>query len=96
VVGLDAGGSRELGVPDQGHLPGGAVRPDRSLPWQKRAAVAIANTILVSAYHMLERDEPYRDLGPDWLEARHRDAHTRRLVAQLQCLDHVVVLDPAA
>ena len=63
---------------------------------KKRAAVAIANTILVSVYHMLDRDEPYRDLGPDWLEARHRDAHTRRLVAQLQRLGHVVVLDPAA
>jgi transposase len=63
---------------------------------KKRAAVAIANSILVSVYHMLDRDEPYRDLGPDWLETRHRDAHTRRLVAQLQRLGHVVVLDPAA
>jgi Transposase IS116/IS110/IS902 family len=61
---------------------------------EKRAAVAIANSILVSVYHMLDRDEPYHDLGPDWFEARHRDAHTRRLVAQLQRLGHVVVLDP--
>lgn len=45
---------------------------------------------------MLTRDEPYRDLGPDWLGARNEEAHTRRLVAQLQRLGHTVVIDPAA
>jgi transposase len=63
---------------------------------KKRAAVAIANSILVSVYHMLDRDQPYRDLGPDWLDERHGAAHTRRLVAQLERLGHTVVLDPAA
>ncbi len=29
----------------------------------KRAIVAVAHSMLVAAYHMLERDEPYRDLG---------------------------------
>ena len=29
--------------------------------------VAVAHSILVSAYYMLTRDEPYRELGPDWL-----------------------------
>jgi transposase len=62
----------------------------------KRAAVAVAHSMLVSAYHMLQRDEPYSDLGVAWLEQRHRDAHTRRLVAQLQRLGHAVILDPAA
>ena len=40
--------------------------------------------MLVSAYYMLDRDEPYRDLGIDWFDQRHDDAHTRRLVAQLK------------
>jgi Transposase IS116/IS110/IS902 family len=31
-----------------------------------RAQVAVARTILVSAYWMLKRDEPYHDLGVDW------------------------------
>jgi transposase len=42
------------------------------------------------------RDEPYRDLGPDWLARRNDEAHTRRLVAQLERLGHTVILDPAA
>ena len=39
-----------------------------------RAQVAVAHSILVSAYYMLLRDEPYHDLGADWLAA----ATTRR------------------
>lgn len=61
----------------------------------KRAAVAVAHSILVSAYWMLLRDEPYRDLGPDWLAKRNEAAHTRRLVAQLERLGHTVTLDAA-
>jgi transposase len=62
-----------------------------------RAQVAVAHSILVSAYWMLTRDEPYRDLGPDWLARRNDEAHTRRLVAQLERLGHTVTLDrPAA
>ena len=32
-----------------------------------RAQVAVAHSILVAAYCMLQRDEPYHDLGADWL-----------------------------
>jgi transposase len=59
-----------------------------------RAQVAVAHSILVSAYWMLTRDEPYADLGPDWLAKRNDQAHARRLVAQLERLGHTVVLDP--
>src|SRR3954452_4179243 len=61
-----------------------------------RAQVAVAHSILVSAYYMLSRDDPYRDLGADWLARRNTEAHTRRLVAQLERLGHTVILDPAA
>ncbi len=62
-----------------------------------RAAVAVAHSILVSVYYILSRDEPYQDLGADWLARRNDEAHTRRLVAQLERLGHTVVLDqPAA
>jgi transposase len=40
-----------------------------------RAQVAVAHSILVSAYYMLSRDEPYRDLGADWLARRNTEAH---------------------
>lgn len=61
-----------------------------------RAQLAVAHSILVSAYYMLLRDEPYRDLGPEWLTKRNDEAHTRHLVAQLERLGHTVVIDPAA
>ena len=63
-----------------------------------RAQVAVAHSMLVSTYYMLKRDEPYRDLGPDWHVRRDAEAHTRRLVAQLERLGHTVALDntPAA
>ena len=61
-----------------------------------RAQVAVAHSILVSTYWMLTRDEPYQELGADWLARRNDEAHTRRLVAQLERLGHTVVLDPAA
>jgi transposase len=61
-----------------------------------RAQIAVAHSMLVAAYYMLQRDEPYRDLGPEWLAARNEEAHTRRLVAQLEKLGHTVIIDPAA
>jgi transposase len=62
----------------------------------RRAQVAVAHSILVSAYWMLKRDEPYHDLGADWHRRRSDEAHTRRLVAQLERLGHTVTLEPAA
>jgi transposase len=63
-----------------------------------RAQVAVAHSILVAAYWMLKRDQPYHDLGPDWHVRRDAEAHTRRLVNQLERLGHTVTLDapPAA
>jgi transposase len=62
----------------------------------RRAQVAVAHSILVAAYWMLKRDEPYHDLGADWHRRRNNEAHTRRLVAQLEHLGHTVIIDPAA
>jgi transposase len=61
-----------------------------------RAQVAVAHSMLVSAYWMLKRDEPYHDLGADWHRRRNDEAHTRRLVAQLEHLGHTVTINPAA
>jgi transposase len=62
----------------------------------RRAQVAVAHSILVAAYWMLKRDEPYHDLGADWDRRRNDQAHTRRLVAQLEHLGHTVIINPAA
>jgi transposase len=62
----------------------------------RRAQVAVAHSILIAAYWMLKRDEPYHDLGADWHRRRNDQAHTRRLIAQLEHLGHTVIIDPAA
>src|SRR6266536_3094896 len=62
----------------------------------KRAAVAVAHSILVIAYHILDRGQPYAELGGDWLLQRESaSAHTQRLVRQLERLGHKVTLEPA-
>jgi transposase len=63
----------------------------------KRAIVAVAHSMLVAAYYMLERDEPYRDLGADYFTRPVDPAvATRRLVAQLERLGHTVTLEQSA
>ena len=61
----------------------------------RRAQVAVAHSILVAAFHMLLRDEPYHDLGADYFAKRARTEQTRRLVNQLEKLGHTVIIDPA-
>ena len=63
----------------------------------KRAAVATGHTILVICYHLLERKVPYEELGEDYYARNRRcssEAHTNRLVRQLERLGHKVVLEP--
>jgi transposase len=62
----------------------------------RRAQIAVAHSILVAAYWMLKRDQPYHDLGADWHHRRNDQAHTRRLIAQLEHLGHTVIIKPAA
>ncbi len=63
----------------------------------KKAAVAVGHSILVIAYHLLDRDVAYHDLGGDYVElhARHRHAYTNRLVRQLEQLGFNVDLTEA-
>ncbi len=60
----------------------------------KRAAVAVAHSILVIVYHILTRHEPYRDLGVTYFDERDRQAVERRLVKRLQSLGYDVHLQP--
>jgi transposase len=62
-----------------------------------RATIAVAHSILVAAFHILERGEPYHDLGADWFIRRHSpERHARRLVHQLEALGFEVQLREAA
>ena len=97
VAGRDAGGGRRLGGADEGHqLPLHPARPPHRQARDGPRLGRLAHSILGSAYYILLRDEPYRELGADWLARRNDAAQTRRLVAQLERLGHTVVLDPVA
>jgi transposase len=62
-----------------------------------KATIAVAHSILAAAYHILERDQPYQDLGPDWFVRRDDPARrARRLADQLRALGYTVHLEQAA
>lgn len=64
---------------------------------QTKAVFALAHTILVTIWHMLDRHTDYSELGGDYFERREdTQAQTRRLVRQLQRLGHRVVLEDVA
>jgi transposase len=62
-----------------------------------RATIAVAHSILVAAYHILERGTPYEDLGSDWfIRRRSPERHARTLVHQLEALGFDVQLKERA
>lgn len=59
---------------------------------KRRAAVAVAHSIMTIAYYLLTRQEDYRDLGSDYFEKRHQDAIVRQTVRKLENLGFTVTL----
>ena len=58
-----------------------------------KAAVAVAHSILIIAYHLLTEGTVYRDLGGNYFDERDRQAVERRLVHRLEGLGYTVSLD---
>jgi transposase len=56
--------------------------------------MTVAHAIVVSAFHMLSRHEPYRELGPNYLDERRRDHLVDRLTRRIQHLGYRVQLEP--
>ena len=62
-----------------------------------KAIVAVAHSILVSAYYILRDAQPYEDLGGDYFLRRETPERlTRHLVRQLERLGQSVTLKPLA
>lgn len=59
---------------------------------KKRAAIAVAHSILVIAYHLIQRQEPYRDLGANYFDQQRPEATKKRLVKRLEKLGYQVSL----
>jgi transposase len=62
----------------------------------KRAVMALAHSILVSAYHMLCKREGYHDLGAEYFARRKPEARVKHLSRQIEKLGYQVTLQPAA
>jgi len=58
----------------------------------KRAIVAVAHSILIIAYHLIKRDEDYKDLGGDYFDTRQPAKTTDKLVSRLEQLGYEVSL----
>jgi hypothetical protein len=58
----------------------------------KKAIVAVEHSILVIAYHLIQRREPYRELGGDYFDKRRPEATAKRLVKRLEQLGFQVTL----
>jgi transposase len=61
-----------------------------------KAAVAVAHSILIIAYHVLTEGTSYCDLGGNYFDQRDRQGVERRLVHRLEGLGYTVSLTPAA
>lgn len=60
----------------------------------KRATMAVGHAILVIAYHLLKRQEDYRDLGPNYFDQKNPESLRRSLVKRLEKIGYAVSLAP--
>ena len=66
---------------------------------KKRAIVAVAHSMLVSAWHMLTYQQPYQELGGDYFDERKKETKVSYLVRRLEKLTGgsiSIELQPAA
>jgi transposase len=62
----------------------------------KKAAVAVAASILTAAYHMLRDNAAYHDLGPDHFVRRDATRIAQRLASRIRALGYEVQIQKAA
>jgi transposase len=62
-----------------------------------RATIAVAHSILVAAFHILERGTPYEELGADWfIRRRSPQRYAHRLARQIEALGFDVQIQERA
>ena len=55
--------------------------------------MALGHSILVIAYHVLTRQQPYSDLGANYFDERDRQAVIKRCLSRVQKLGYKVSLE---
>jgi transposase len=63
---------------------------------KKRAILAVAHAIVVSAFHMLSRNEPYRELGANYFDEHRRHQRVDHLARRIERLGYRVSLQPVS
>lgn len=63
---------------------------------KKRATMAVAHSILVIAYHVIQRQEPYHELGANYFDQKQPEVTTQKLVKRLERLGYQVTLQSQA
>ena len=61
---------------------------------KNRAIVAVAHSILVMSYHILKRQQPYKELGGDYFDERKKESILHGLVKRISKLGYEVSLEP--
>ncbi|MCX6000147.1 MAG: IS110 family transposase, partial [Chloroflexi bacterium] len=61
----------------------------------KRAALAVAHTILVTMYHMLAGGKSYIELGGDYFDRKNVQRVVSRSVNRIEQLGYKVTIEPA-
>ena len=51
---------------------------------KRRAIVAVAHSMLVSALHMLTHRQPYHELGGDYFDQRKKESKVNYLIRRLE------------
>jgi transposase len=59
---------------------------------KKRAILAVAHSMLMMAYYMIQRQEPYRESGADFFDRLQPADTARRLIKRLESLGYQVTL----
>jgi len=57
---------------------------------RKKAIVALMHSILVMSYHMIQRNQPYHELGGNYFDQRRPEITAERLVKRLEKLGYQV------
>jgi hypothetical protein len=63
---------------------------------KKRAMLAVAHSMLIMAYDMIQRRQPYREAGADFFDRLQPEDTARRLVKRIESLgSHVTLQSPS-
>ena len=61
---------------------------------KKRAAVAVAHSILIIAYHIIKNGTEYVDLGVNYFDERKQETVQKQLIRRLEKLGLKVTVEP--